>query len=204
MTPLLCLAVLAATPLDATTSAETTLDNPRWALQLRLTSPSLVAVSGGIGALGIVSRSEIGLGGGLVVERAVAPQWTVQLGLDGSAQRTQSGPQFDSYVAAVSPGVRWYASRALEGGWVGLNLPLSHAWSSMRAESFAIDSRSLLASAELLFGWNFRWDNRLLLSLGLGPTATVSRSWGASNGTAVDFGGFSLGARAALAVGLVF
>lgn len=210
-TTLLCLALISANA-DAT---ETTTDERKWALQLRLTSPTATLSSfgglsglGGVGAGGLGLVTSSGTGVGLLLERAVADHWTVQLGLDGSVNRSSSTLMQESAGIALAPGARWYATRALAGGWIGAQVPVAFGWSSVSGNGFNSWSRSLVASLELLFGWAFRWENRLLVSLGAGPTASLSRYWVSSavetvNGNSIPISGESFGVRAFVAVGLV-
>lgn len=197
---LLCLALLSASPeVSEKTSAPG--EEPLWALQLRMTTPSMVAVGGSLGGLSFLSQGQVGLGAGLLLERAVARHWTVHLGIDGASARSSGPLSMESYNVSLNPGVRWYAARAFDGGWIGLQVPLLYGWNTLSSTATVdASSRTLAGSLDLLFGWAFRWENRLVLSLAVGPTASLARVWIASN---APIGSASIGVRGVLAVGLV-
>jgi hypothetical protein len=185
MLSLLMLATMAAEPNAA--------EPERWAVYMTF-SPSTPSLS-----FGGVTFQTGGSAGGVVGERVLTDHLSVLLSVDGGVSGSPTQAITGARVGAT-PGVRWYLTKPLEGGWFGAAVPVSY-FVGGGMTTFG-QTTAVSVSFDLLLGWTARLGSSVRLSIGGGPTVSIN-SFGATTLTPAG-SSYGIGLKASLSVGFAF
>lgn len=200
-----CLAATEVNSVDAA-AQPTVVEQPGWSVQLAVAAPSVVAASfsfdapgGALGGLGGLLVTQPRFGNALTVERAFGPHWS---GIASVSFSASSGPGWSFVNGGGLVGARWYASRTLEGLFVGPEVMAYGSQVTFMATSITnVPLTSVGAGARA--GWAQRFGAHFIASASAGLNGSVmwrpqTPSLGATQAT------LNLGLDVMLSAGLVF
>lgn len=194
----LVMAVLAANEVN-TVDDSVTSSPPTWSVQLSLATPSVLGASvalesgaspGGLGVLGVIRPS---FANALTVEHAFGERWT---GVGSLSFGATFMPPLTTMAGAGVLGARWYATRALEGFFVGPEVMFQLNTTDVPGLT---GIKTYAAGAGARLGWLQRFGDHFMASASAGLNANVA--WLTVPSTMQTL---NVGLDLALAAGLLF
>ncbi len=197
--------LLAATDVHATGEGPGE-DQPDWAVDYSLTSPSLIGVSLALSPSTSTGLASVGVPrpaftNSLTLERALGAHFTGLAAVSVSA--SQFAPRGGVVTGGGLLGLHWYRERPLDGFWVGPEL-LFQVSTQREAMTGTVVSDDRALGLRVRSGWTQRFGPHFLVSASVGVGANVSEATEVTTAATLSQATANLVVDASLAAGVMF